>query len=179
MKNIKTIAILMLALTILASCKKETAVTSDSTDPLIKITIGGGSFSKTFTNLENETNGVLNLHPNTTYNFTITATDTSGLGEMSYRIWRNGTWAISANAAPPAQSFLTQYEVVYKIDTTPYTTYFMNGHFTTPSTGNGSMPGSLHVVAQDASLPTANISNVYIRTETTSNPVGGYGWVVP
>ncbi|GEM_PF-2560774 len=180
MKSLIKIATLLLAVATLAtSCKKETPLTIDNVAPKITLKLSGGGTEHTFetqgTGMSPE--GEFFFRENTKYNFTITLSDTSGLGQLRFRITESGAVNdFEITGSPAATEIANPDEHEYSIiteRTNPYQSFLMTGSFVT-GTELGDSDIELSIVGRDY-LP--NTSNLFVNGFVYAQPpIGGFGW---
>lgn len=181
MKNINKLIVLIaiIGISFISACEKETPLTIDSIAPKVRITISGSGVNEAFTQDGTYTDavGALNLKPSTTYNITVTCSDTSGMKNIRLSL-ANFLASQNITGTPNAvesSNTLNNYYDVSTVESSPYSSMFISGSFVTPDASNTSYSFYLSVDARDFR---PNLQRVIVNTNVTDNPVGGYGWVL-
>lgn len=161
------------------SCRKETALTTDRVPPKVTFRIQGGGSDNTFeaTGAGMSPNGEYIFKENTRYSFTVTINDTSGLGNLVFKMTKGDHVAdFSLNGAPAATEVASTIEHHYSIiteRTDPFTSFVMTGNFLTGSSGGG-QDIRFSIVGRDY-LP--NTTTINLNGSLYGNsPSGTFGW---
>lgn len=181
MKNLlKILSLTAVLILIFVGCKKETAVTIDSVAPKITFRIQGIGNDNSFEAVGRDMspNGEYIFKPNTKYSFTVSITDTSGLGQLIFKISKNGAVQdFILNGAPIAVETVLPSDYQYTISTLssdPYKSFLMSGSFTTGVAGSG--PDIRFSMQGRDFRP--NQTNLYINGSLHGTPpTGVYGWI--
>lgn len=178
-KSITIFAIFVLLPTLFFSCRKDTALTTDRVPPKVTFRIQGGGSDNTFeaTGAGMSPNGSYYFKENTRYNFTVTITDTSGLGQLIFKMTKSDAVAdFALNGAPAATEVANITDYQYSIiteRTDPYKSFLMTGNFLTSSSGFG-QDIRFSIVGRDY-LP--NQTTINLNGELHGNaPSGIFGW---
>lgn len=161
------------------SCRKETALTTDRVAPKVTFRIQGGGNDNTFeaTGAGMSPNGEYIFKENTRYNFTVTISDTSGLGQLIVRVTKGvHVTDFSLSGAPAATEVASTSEHHYSIiaeRTDPYKSFVMTGNFLTGNSGTG-QDIRFSIVGRDY-LPNQTTINMN-GTLHGNSPTGVFGW---
>ena len=173
-----SICILSLIL-FLFSCRKETALTTDRVAPKVTFRIQGSGNDNTFeaTGAGMSPNGEYIFKENTRYNFTVSISDTSGLGQLIVRVTKGSHISdFSLTGAPEATEVASTTEHHYSIiteRTNPYKSFLMTGNFLTSGSGFG-QDIRFSIVGRDY-LPNQTTINMN-GTLHGNSPTGVFGW---
>jgi hypothetical protein len=174
-KQISKIACTIMLVFSMIACKKEGPATRDSIAPKSTLLISGNGFSKTYYSDSDYTYGQLNLKPNATYNFTLTGADVGGLRSLEIQLPTEfvlGT-ITSVTAHTERTSGLSKIISVIGTESDPYTSFVINGSFTT-NNFNGDFGVDIRTGARDYGNL---ISPIHVSCLVTSQPPYGYGWI--
>ncbi len=161
------------------SCRKDTALTTDRVPPKVTLRIQGNGNDNSFeaNGAGMSPNGEYIYKENTRYNFTVTITDTSGLGQLIFKLDKSAAISeFTLNGAPAATDNSDDNEYSYAIiaqRTDPYKSFVMTGNFLTGSNAS-SAPARISVVGRDY-LP--NQTTINLNGSVHANPPAGtFGW---
>ena len=179
-KSIQYLAFTIVFALLLMACKKETTFTIDSVAPKITFRIQGNGNDNSFDAIGRDMspNGEYIFKPNTQYNFTVAISDTSGMGQLVFKISKNGAVQnFELNGSPTMEETIIPLDYQYTIRTSssdPYSSFFMSGSFTTGVSGSG--PDIRFSMEGRDFRP--NQTNLYINgTLHGTPPTGVYGWI--
>ncbi len=181
MHNKSIVYSILFAISLLfVSCKKDSSLTIDNVPPKLIMKLSGGGTEHTF-----ETNGTgmspegeFHYKENTKYNFTITLYDTSGLGQLRFRITKSGAVnGFELSGTPTVVAVDNPSEHEYSIiteRTNPYKSFLMYGSFTT-GTELGDSDIEISIIGRDYLPNTTNLFvNGYVYMQP---PLGNFGWI--
>lgn len=161
------------------ACKKETPLTTDRVPPKVTFRIQGNGNDNTFeaSGTGMSPVGEYIFKENTRYQFTVTISDTSGLGQLIFKMTKGDVVSdFTLNGAPAATEIASTSEYHYSIITepsNPYTSYVMTGSFLTG--GNGSGQDIRFSITGRDYLP--NHTNINLNGTLYANaPTGIFGW---
>lgn len=179
MKHVKFIILCVIALLAL-SCKKETAVTTDNINPILKCRIYGNGVDKTF--YSDSTilygSGHLYLDPNTVYNFTVSVVDTGGVSflQISTDTMAFRTQNLIPAPAPLYDTFIPPSTYYYSIignANNPYISFLLTGKLAPKSSANPAITYYLNCKGSDY---TPNTVSINIPCIIDAQSPFGYGW---
>ena len=174
-RQIIKVACAILIVFSMIACKKEGPATRDGIAPKSTLLISGNGFSKTYYSDSDYTYGQLNLKPNATYNFTLTGADAGAIRLLEIQLpaeFALGT-ITSVAAHTERTSGLSKIISVTGTESGPYTSFVINGSFTT-SSDNGDLGFDIFTGARDYGNL---VSPIRVSCLISSQPPYGYGWI--
>lgn len=183
MKNLTKTSIYLLFIAILllscTSCKKNNPATTDSIKPKFTFYISGPYINKTFYSDSSYVNDNINLPFNSTYNFTISISDASGLREFWMRMPKSLTFSgvTSVPAFTRTTGSISQTFRMVSESNNPYISMIISGQFTTRSSfGQGDL-GDFDDFEMSATDFRPNQSLLGMNFNTLADPVDDFDYV--
>ena len=162
------------------ACRKDTALTTDRVPPKVTFKINGAGNNNSFeaTGAGMSPNGEYIFKENTRYTFTVSISDTSGLGQLVFKMTKGAQIReFTLTGAPEATEVANPTDYQYSIITdrsNPYTSFLMSGNFLTGSEFDG-QEIRFSIIGRDY-LPNQTTINLN-GTLHANAPTGVFGWI--
>jgi hypothetical protein len=161
------------------ACRKDTALTTDRVPPKVTFKISGAGNNNSFeaSGAGMSPSGEYVFKENTRYTFTVSISDTSGLGQLIFKMTKGAQIReFTLTGAPEATEVASTTDYHYSIiaeRTDPYKSFVMTGNFLTGNSATG-QDIRFSIVGRDY-LPNQTTINLN-GTLHTQSPTGVFGW---